>query len=125
MDEPTVLPTETETVPATEPPAVETEETYGPEADDAVTEPPTVPETAETTEPEATETAPEQTETEAPETEPEETEAYEDIPETTEVVAVEYVEVIENSTGILANVILCAALILVGFFAAMKFWGAK
>lgn len=93
MDEPTVLPTETETVPATEPPAVETKETYGPDADDAVTELPTVPETAEATEPEATETAPEQTEMlleESEETEESESEyvAFIEPEETTEAITI-------------------------------------
>lgn len=45
--------------------------------------------------------------------------------ETVEVVPVDYTPVIHNSAVLLANVILCAALIIVGFLAAVKFWGMK
>lgn len=94
----------------------------------------TIPTTAETTVPVTTEpeTAPTETvETvgEILESVPEETPGYTEATEATETTAVvevvDYTPIIENSTGILVNVILCAALIVVGFLAAIKFWGAK
>lgn len=116
----TVLPTEAATVPATEPTAVEIQETLGQDADSTVTE------TVEQTEPtDPTEAPGESTgETVPVETIPSETFWEETIPEATEVVAVDYTQPIADSTCVLANVILCAALIIVGFFSAVKFWGA-
>jgi hypothetical protein len=110
-------PTETE---ASDLEAPETTAATEPETLPAEVEPTEeIPETTEADIPETTEYyIPETTEDTAWYTEPEET-----IPETTEaVVILEYTPVIAESTSIIANIILCGALMIVGVLVGIRLW---
>lgn len=121
MNEETVFPTEVYDSVSTEPSAVETEspvvETTEPEVTET-TVPVTIPATEET----------EPSETVAPETLPQvildyiaETEPTETT-ETNEIIMDDLVDLTAESTSILANIILCGALMIVGVLCGIRFW---
>ena len=127
MNEETVFPSEVPDSVPTEPAAVETE-SFDTESTESTiaSEPETLPDEVV-----PTEEIPETTEADIPETtedlswyiEYEETEPEETIPETTETaVILEYAPVIAESTSIVANFILCGALMIVGVLVGIRLW---